>query len=276
MMPQKDSDSSVADEEDAFGIRKFLADYSEKVPENQRRYIDTHYKRFLRTLSAVPPANSPEDLAIEIGTYGMFPVAMRNLLGYARVDGTIYENKGAHPVEITRKYFFDKWGRDYRLFDLDLERMRIPIEDETYDFVLSAEVIEHFATDPNFFFFEANRILKVGGKFLVTTPNVACSENIFRILWRQIPNRYYFYRKDFSSDRHNLEYGPDLLKKVLENAGFSIIKMWTEDFWAQPRPDIEQLLRDAGFPDSLRGDDLLFLCVKTGEPGERLPDFLYA
>jgi hypothetical protein len=36
------------------------------------------------------------------------------------------------------------------------------------------------------------------------------------------------------------------------------------------------LIRDAGFPDSFRGDDMMFSCVKTGAPQERYPDFLYA
>jgi SAM-dependent methyltransferase len=158
---------------------------------------------------------------------------------------------------------------------LNPETTRIPVVDGSFDFVLAAGVIERFATDPNFFFFEVNRILRQNGHILITTPNVVCSENVLRILWRQVPNRHYFYHKDGSTNRHNLEYGPDLLKLTVENAGFAIDHMWTEDSWSQPRPDIETLIRNAGFPVSLRGDNLFFLCRKVSEPGERFPAFLY-
>jgi hypothetical protein len=62
----------------------------------------------------------------------------------------------------------------------------------------------------------------------------------------------------------------------MENAGFSVQRMWDEDCWCEQRPEILKLIRDAGFPDSFRGDDMMFLCVKTGTPQERFPDFLYA
>lgn len=48
------------------------------------------------------------------------------------------------------------------------------IEDNTYDYVVSFQVIEHIKND-NLFVKEIQRVLKPGGKFLCTTPNIKMS-----------------------------------------------------------------------------------------------------
>ena len=126
---------------------------------------------------------------MEVGTYGLFLQAFRDLFGYSKVEGTTFENPGDTAKSIQRSFDFDPEGERFTLYDMNLENTQIPVDDQSFDFVLAAEVIEHFSTDPNFFFFEANRILKHGGRLLITTPNVVCSENVFRILWRQVPHR---------------------------------------------------------------------------------------
>lgn len=256
-------------------FRMFLDSYRERLPESQRAYLDSHYRRFLYTLREIPEAQHGSAAAMELGTYGTFLLALRDLFGYQRIEGTIYEDPGSEAVSFLRRYGFDPLGGEFMVHNIDLERTSLPIADESFDLLVAAELAEHFATDPNHFFFEANRILKMGGRLLLTTPNVACAENIFRILWRQVPHRYYYFRKDGTRDRHNLEYGPDLLKKTVENAGFAVERMSAEDCWSEPRPDILKFIRDAGFPDDFRGDDMIFLCIKTALPHERFPDFLY-
>ena len=271
------SAAEPASKEDADSrFLQLLNGYRQSLPTDQRDYVDIHFKRFLCTLRAIPAARKRGSSAIEVGTYGIFLVALRDLFGYDVIEGTIYERPGVAPVKLSRRFDFDPKGEYFTLYDIDIEHTQLPVPGQSFDFVLLAEVLEHFATDPNAFFFEANRVLKLGGRIFVTTPNVTCAENVFRILWRQVPHRYYYYRRERTSDRHNLEYGPDLLKKTMENAGFSVERMWDEDCWCEQRPEILKLIRYAGFPDSFRGDDMMFLCVKTGEPQDRFPDFLYA
>lgn len=50
----------------------------------------------------------------------------------------------------------------------------LPFEDATFDFVISFQVIEHIRDDRTFVA-EVHRVLKPGGRFIVTTPNAPMS-----------------------------------------------------------------------------------------------------
>ena len=51
----------------------------------------------------------------------------------------------------------------------DLNQESIPFEDETFDAVLAGDVIEHVES-PSHFLREVNRVLKDGGKVIISTP----------------------------------------------------------------------------------------------------------
>ncbi|WP_165222095.1 class I SAM-dependent methyltransferase [Affinirhizobium pseudoryzae] len=258
---------------DVFNL--FMESYAQHVPEFLRKYLKDHRQRFLSTLRAIPAATEPGQRAIEIGTYGLFPVAMRTLLGYEEADGVVYEAQDGKVDQYLRRYPFDVEIHDYRIFDLNVEQTPLPVPDGSYDFILLAEVLEHFAIDPNFFMIEANRLLKPGGKLMITTPNACSLDHIARTLQFDVGSMFHFYRKNGSNDRHNLEYSPNLMRSMVENAGFSIARMWTENFWTGGWPSVEKLLISAGYSMDMRGDDLLVICEKVGPPGQRFPAFLY-
>ena len=68
-----------------------------------------------------------------------------------------------HPVHIDPQYT-----------NVSFKQMNIPplagIEDNSFDFVVSFQVIEHIEADDKYVS-EIHRVLKPGGKFIVTTPN---------------------------------------------------------------------------------------------------------
>lgn len=246
--------------------------YAASVGEDS--YLKTHAQRFRQTLVSIPAASQSGMRAIEVGTYGFFLKAMRTIAGYDRVDGAIFESATPQKI-LTRSYAFDPDGEEFTLYNANLEHECLPMGAEQYDLILAPEILEHMPVDPVGFMSELNRVLKTNGRILLTTPNVASIENIFRILWRQVPNSYYYYRSGRHSDRHNLEYGPDLLMKLMKNCGFEVEKIWTEYSWFAPRPEMIEWISAAGFPAELRGDNLFVQAVKTTGVVERFPDFLY-
>jgi len=68
---------------------------------------------------------------------------------------------------LSRKY------QEYSFFESVFPPLR-DIEDNTYDFILSFQVIEHIKND-RLFLEEINRVLKKGGTAILTTPNINMS-----------------------------------------------------------------------------------------------------
>lgn len=61
-----------------------------------------------------------------------------------------------------------------------------PYADQAFDRVIAVEVTEHIL-DHESFFSEINRILKPGGKFYISTPNILSMKSRFRFLFQGFP-----------------------------------------------------------------------------------------
>ena len=92
----------------------------------------------------------------------------------------------------------------------------LPLENNSIDFVFSSEVIEHIYDIENAFL-EISRILKPGGKLLLTTPYHGLIKNLLIVL--------------FAFDKHFNPAGPHIrffskksLFGLLNKFGFSVIK----------------------------------------------------
>jgi len=66
---------------------------------------------------------------------------------------------------------------------------------------------------------EINRVLKPGGKILLTTPNIVRLAAVDKVLKGYSPYFYNTYSR-FGTDRHNREYAPNEVKSLLEKGCF--------------------------------------------------------
>jgi methionine biosynthesis protein MetW len=116
-------------------------------------------KSMLETIDRLDLRNSN---ILDIGCYdGTFLSLIKNrdnnFIGVEASDWGAEKSKktGIH----VQQYFFDG-------------NTKFPFEDSFFDVVIAGEIIEH-VYDTDYFLFEIYRILKTGGKLLISTPNIA-------------------------------------------------------------------------------------------------------
>jgi SAM-dependent methyltransferase len=244
----------------------------EEIGAAQNPYVQSHLLRYRHTLAALERwLPNQRDAALEIGTSWLFAILLKAEFGFSTVDVTD-RDPGTDAKIVTAT--FPSAGA-LRAFNLDLESDPIPAADAQYDLVLCCEVLEHLDVDPMFMLAEINRTMKLGGRLLLTTPNVTSARNVLKILNGYAPHFYMQYRKDRSPYRHNIEYAPDQVSGLIEAAGYRIDQLWTLDTFEAPVLEAIDLLRRLQYPTTLRGDNMFAVATKTGPVIERHPPVIY-
>ena len=247
--------------------------------EDSRRYLETHQTRLVKTLEITPPGG-PCDRVLEMGAYMQITPALATRLGYGYVRGCYF----GPPGRVDHKVVTSAEGESFacEIDHFDAERDRFPYPDAHYSTVLCCELIEHLFEDPMHLMSEANRILKPGGHLVLTTPNVAALRGIAAILQGYHPGFFHSYIRPSESGeveaRHNREYTPREIYRLLENSGFEVVRLETGEFRDLPHPEfgwVVHLLERYRLETDLRGDGIYAVGRKTGDVKERYPDWLY-
>ncbi|MDX2149155.1 MAG: glycosyltransferase [Bryobacteraceae bacterium] len=245
-----------------------------------RAYVETHLTRLTRTLQITPPGTA-EDRILEMGAYLQITPSLRSRLGYGYVRGCYYGPLG----KVDHKQVVSAEGEifecDVDLFDA--EKDRFPYDDHFYSTVLCCELIEHLPSDPMHMMSEINRILKPGGHLVLTTPNIGSLRAISAILQGYHPGFFPAYIRPSETDeeteaRHNREYTPKEIHRLLTGSGFEVTLLETGEFRDEPRPElgwVAHMLERYQLPTELRGDGIFIVGRKTGRVRDRYPGWLY-
>lgn len=177
-----------------------------------------------RYLALIPSPREGETRLLEIGCYQP-SVGYYFELGWREVVGTFVD---AGEGTLADQYTGAR-GETARLMMADAERERLPVADGWADAVVMLQVLEHFAVDPMHALWEANRVLKTGGRLVLSTPNGACWQFAMRIArgtaaWGGMEFTGY------STNRHNRLYDADELQLMLRQAGFDPTRVGSRDF----------------------------------------------
>jgi SAM-dependent methyltransferase len=244
-----------------------------------KSYIDTHLARLSKTLE-ITPCGGPEDRILEMGSYLQITPALKTRLGYGEVRGCYYGEAGRVDHRRITSIDGEEFECDIELFDA--EKDRFPYDDEYFSTVLCCELIEHLFEDPMHLMSEVNRILKPGGHFVLTTPNIGSLRAISAILQGYHPGFFPAYIKPADSGyvdaRHNREYTPKEIWHLFHDGGFETIRLETGEFKDEPRPEYEwvlHLLDRYKLPRDQRGDGIYAVGRKIGAVRERYPLWLY-
>ena len=140
----------------------------------------------------------------------------------------------------------------------DLDKI-FPFKDETFDYVVAVEVIEHLENPWNFLR-EINRVLKKGGKLCLTTPNIhSIHQRIFFLFSKPF---YFFSEEDFRGNKHITPILYWNLKRMLDVSGFKIEKVTFNRAFI---PKIKIFGKNLKAPKCfLFGENLIVLATKIG------------
>ncbi len=241
-------------------------------------YARIDCERFLHTLALLP--QPPVVRALEIGAGPYFTSLLA--LWYRPDIAWEYTNYFDGPVEMRAQHVEIERPdgaleqRDFPYWNVNLEKDRVPVEDARYDLVLFCEILEHMTHDPLACLVEIRRLLKPGGRLILTTPNVARLENVARLALGE--NLYDPYSGYGPYGRHNREYTQRELHALLVHAGFTVESSFTADVHANAAvhavpPALLQGL--AGWRTGTLGQYHFIRAVRDGEAETRKPTWLY-
>ena len=238
--------------------------------------------RMAKTASRIPLAQSEGDHLVDIGGTIMWLPIYSRLLHYKRISlvsapgfftWSVYGGK-FDEMRLKRDF-----GCNYVPANVDVTAFGIASGTATC--VVCFEVLEHLQGDPMHVVSEANRVLADGGLFYITTPNVLFSENLVRYYFGGHPFLWAAYTNCYG-DRHNREYTPFELIKLLEAGGFTVDQLETLTI-----SQYGGLFRLAGMllslfpavtgrvPLNMRREYSHVRARRSGPVRERYPTFLY-
>lgn len=268
---------------DSNRVERALNIFDQHVEEMQRQagsqdfdegYYLKHRSRFAGTLGLITPASDAGARALELGATDFMQVALRHVFGYSEVVGTVFSS------EIEQKYYMRPISaagmQTHNLtFSVNLEHDILPVPSEHFAMVLCCEVLEHMDIDPMFMLAEVNRVSRMGGELVLTTPNCCSARNFWKIAQGYRPHFFMQYERSRSPYRHNVEWDVHAVAQLARAAGFEPVSLETIDVFEAPMPKALDLLTRNRLPTEHRGDCVMLRARKVSGVVDRWPAELY-
>lgn len=112
---------------------------------------------------------------------------------------------------------------------LNMEKDPFPFEPGTFDAVLCMEVLEHLGYSPSHMLGEAHRVLVPGGLFFLTVPNFINLKRTVNMLLN-VPTEFPYSGYGIYG-RHQREFAPSEVRRLLEANHFSVAELATANVW---------------------------------------------
>ena len=269
----RECQEQVGPEDDPQWLQTYLRRFAGSG-ENARGYFEAHLARYVATLLLLPKA-APGQRLLELGpAFPHLTPALAKIKGYEVVGSGTWN--GAARLDHCVCAADGDERHVFPMHNFDLESDGWPFEEGSFDAILACDVLEHLTRDPMLVLQQINRVLKPEGLLLLTTSNIASAKSVASVLRGDSPYVFGQYIPGGAAlDRHNREYTPAELERVMRLAGFAPVRLQTQNSWGGGYGAVLRQLLNLGMPVTHRGDDILLLSRKRENPQERFPEELY-
>ena len=187
--------------------------------ESNLDYFLTHKNRYKNDLEIIEHYHkNKKEKILEIGSFPFHLTYCLKKLNYSITGLAINPDRA--------KSFIDRHNLIVKKCDIEKEKM--PFDDNSFNFIIFSEVFEHLRIDPISSLKEINRILKPDGIMILATPNLySLGKIILFNLGKGFNNPYEEFEKIHTIGHmgHIREYSTKEVREFLENTGFKIIKI---------------------------------------------------
>jgi len=163
-----------ADEQVIEAAAHLLKTESSTLADWLNTYASTHKQRLAFDLGYLKSSVAEGGHILEIGSVPLLLTTAIKQQGYQIEGVDIDPSRFASSIE----------NIGLTIHQCDIERQPLPFEDNAFDCIIFNEIFEHLRTDLITLFEDLRRILKPGGRLILTTPNVRSVEGVFSFLVR--------------------------------------------------------------------------------------------
>ncbi|MEO6593590.1 MAG: class I SAM-dependent methyltransferase [Planctomycetota bacterium] len=192
-----------------------------------RGYLTHSSRRLAWNVHCVDRHLAPGASWLDIGTFGVEALWLMRRRKDIQVRGVAYE--GGH-VALTESCFVSGPTDTSVIAELQIDCANVefdvlPYEDASFDVVTCFECIEHLRSTPRPMLDQILRVLKPGGRLLMTTPNVVGSRAMMRLLAGKHPQENpRYHRNPKYGIVHPREYTLRELAALLDSRGLEVVE----------------------------------------------------
>jgi SAM-dependent methyltransferase len=210
--------------------------WQEAAAPRPNHYFRWHLPRLLTTIEVLnaAPALSANQSVLDLSCFPPYSLLLEK---YTFPGATWMRTAYSAGVE---RFSVGKETHSVKTLAVDLNKEALPLDAGCFDMVLFTETIEHILIHPQLVLREINRVLRVGGCVLISTPNVAS--------WKKIKgmtdgNWNYDSPTFGNSWGHRFEYSPYQMRSVLRATGFSKVKEVFRDVYFDDPQGVTQAVQ---------------------------------
>jgi len=201
---------------------------SEEVAKDITSYCREHLRRFIYTQGLT---RGLEGRCLELGSFPYFTTMLLEQFSDLELEAGNYFGPDRKVISHKATYMDHRLGREtsaeFKSHSFNIEEESFPFPDDHFDVVLFCEILEHLTADPVAALKEIRRVLKPGGRLILTTPNVNKLECVARMIAGA--NIYYPYTGYGQYGRHNREYNVWEVCQLMRSCGFVMETIFTAD-----------------------------------------------